>query len=132
PAALGNRIAQALVNSTLSDGANEINNYANPPGFAPVNPALTFDMPGTTMNDPNRWQPLHFLGNRIDQFGRPINEATQRNLTPFWGQVTPFAMTAADRSANGVYHDQGMPPGLNERPDHDQFKADALTMIRLS
>ena len=84
------------------------------------------------MNDPNRWQPLHFLGNRIDQFGRPINESTQRNLTPFWGRVTPFAMTAADRSANGVYHDQGMPPGLNTRPNEDKFKADALTMIRLS
>ena len=64
------------------------------------------------MNDPNRWQPLHFLGGRIDQFGRPINESTQRHLTPFWGQVTPFAMTAADRSANGVYHDQGPPRQL--------------------
>ena len=84
------------------------------------------------MNDPNRWQPLHFLGNRIDQFGRPINESTQRHLTPFWGQVTPFAMTAADRSPNGVYHDQGMPPGLNDRPNEAKFKEDALTLIRLS
>ena len=97
-----------------------------------MNPPLTFEHPGTQMNDPNRWQPLHFLGNRIDQFGRPINESTQRHLTPFWGQVTPFAMTAADRSANGVYHDQGMPPGLNDRPNEAKFKDDALTMIRLS
>ena len=84
------------------------------------------------MNDPNRWQPLHFLGNRIDQFGRPITESTQRHLTPFWGQVAPFAMTAADRSPNGVYHDQGMPPGLNDRPNEAKFKEDALTLIRLS
>ena len=114
------------------DGANEINKYANPPGFDPVNPPLTFELPGTTMNDPNRWQPLHFLGQRIDQNGQPINESTQKHLTPYWGQVTPFAMTAADRSANGVYHDQGMPPGLNERPNSNQFKQDALTLIRLS
>lgn len=132
PAALGNRVAQAVINHALVDGSNETGNYASPPGFAPVNPPLTFELPGAPMNDPNRWQPLHFLGNRIDQFGRPINESTQRHLTPFWGQVTPFAMTADDRSANGVYHDQGMPPGLNTRPNEDKFKADALVMIRLS
>ncbi|MGD9631852.1 MAG: vanadium-dependent haloperoxidase [Pirellulales bacterium] len=132
PAAVGNRVAQAVINQALADGSNETGNYANPPGFTPVNPPLTFELPGAPMNDPNRWQPLHFLGNRIDQFGRPINEATQKNLTPFWGQVAPFAMTAADRSANGVYHDQGMPPGLNTRPNEDKFKADAITMIRLS
>jgi hypothetical protein len=132
PAALGNRVAQAVINQSLADGANETGNYASPPGFTPVNPPLTFELPGAPMNDPNRWQPLHFLGNRIDQFGRPINESTQRNLTPFWGRVSPFAMTAADRSANGVYHDQGTPPGLNTRPNEDRFKADALMMIRLS
>jgi hypothetical protein len=132
PAALGNRVAHSVINFGLNDGANEVNKYANPPGFGPVNPPLTFENPGTTMNDPNRWQPLHFLGGRIDQFGRPINEATQKNLTPFWGQVTPFAMTATDRSVNGVYHDQGTPPGLNELPNPDRFKQDALQLIRLS
>jgi len=84
------------------------------------------------MNDPNRWQPLQFLSGRIDQFGGPINEATQRHLTPFWGSVTPFAMTPADISPNGVYHDQGTPPGLNNRPNEDKFKQDALMLIRLS
>jgi hypothetical protein len=131
PAALGNRVAQSIISQSLTDGANETNNYANPPGFDSVNPPLTFEHPGTQMNDPNRWQALHFLGNRIDQFGRPINESTQRHLTPFWGQVTPFAITAADRSPNGVYHDQGLPPGL-DRPTEAQFKVDALTLIRLS
>lgn len=132
PAAVGNRIAQSVINAALADGANEAGNYANPPGmFLPVNEPLTFENPGTVMVDPNRWQPLHFLGGRIDQFGRPINESTQRHLSPYWGQVTPFAMTEADRSANGVYHDQGLPPGLN-RPDEAQFKNDALMMVRLS
>lgn len=133
PAALGNRIAQSVISHGLADGANEMGNYATPAGmFAPVNPPLNFEDPGTTMVDPNRWQPLHFLGGRIDQFGRPINEATQRHLTPFWGEVTPFAMTAADLSSAGVYHDQGMPPGLNNRPNEDKFKADAIMLIRLS
>jgi hypothetical protein len=133
PAALGNRIAQSIISQGLTDGSNESGVYATSPGmFAPVNPPMTFENPGTTMNDPNHWQPLHFLGGRIDQFGRPINEATQKHLTPFWGQVTPFAMTAADRSVNGVYHDQGTPPGLNDRPNEAKFKSDALMLIRLS
>lgn len=132
PAALGNRIAQSVINHGLADGSNEVGRYATPVGqFVPVNPPLTFENPGTVMSDPNRWQPLHFLGNRIDQFGTPIFESTQRHLTPFWGAVTPFAMSSADRSANGVYHDQGLPPGLN-LPSESQFKSDALEVIRLS
>lgn len=132
PAAVGNRIAQAVIQHGLADGANESNRYANPAGqFVPVNPSLTFEDPGTVMIDPNRWQPLHFKGNRVDQFGTPIFESTQRQLTPFWGAVTPFAMTVADRSSNGVYHDQGLPPGIG-RPDVAQFKFDALTVLRLS
>lgn len=132
PAALGNRIAQTVINRALADGANEAGNYASPPGmYLPVNAPMTFENPGTVMVDPNRWQPLHFLGGRIDQFGRPINESTQRHLTPFWGDVASFALTPADRSSNGVYHDQGLPPGLN-RPDEAKFKDDALMMIRLS
>lgn len=132
PAALGNRIAQALINHGLNDGANEVGNYATPAGrYVPVNPELTFEYPGTTMNDPNRWQPLHFLSGRIDQFGRPINEATQVSLTPFWGDVSPFAMTAADRSANGIYHDMGAPPQIGGVGDA-QMKQNALAMIRYS
>ena len=131
PAAVGNRVAQTVIAHALADGAREGTNYNNPPGFEPVNAPLTFDNPGTVMADPNRWQPLHFLGGRIDQFGRPISEATQRHLTPFWGQVTPFAMTPADRSANGVYHDQGPPPQLGTATA-DQFKLEALELIRCS
>ncbi len=133
PAALGNRIAQSVIAHFMADGANEAGNYANPPGeFLPVNPPLTFDNSGTQASDPNRWQPLHFVGGRIDQFGRPINEGTQRSLTPFWGEVTPFAMTAADRSANGVYHDQGPPSQLGSAFTDAAFKQDALEMIRYS
>jgi hypothetical protein len=132
PAALGNRVAQTVINYGLADGANEANNYASIPPYAPVNQPLTFDLPGTTMNDPNRWQQLHFLGGRIDQFGRPINEATQGNLSPRWGNVKPFGMTAADRSASGVYHDQGAPRQLGGPTDAEFKQIDALGVIRLS
>lgn len=132
PAAIGNRVAQAVIAQGLTDGSNEVGNYRPPAGYTPVNAPLTFELPGAGAADPNRWQPLHFLGNQIDQFGRPISESTQRNLTPFWGEVTPFAMTDQDRSTNGVYHDQGLPPGLPGRPDTPRFQAEALELIRLS
>jgi hypothetical protein len=134
PAALGNRVAQSVINHGLADGAREAQNYVTQAGqFVPVNERLTFDLPGNpTMTDPNRWQPLHFLGGRIDQFGRPINEATQRHLTPFWGAVTPFAITAADRSPNGVYHDQGTPRQLGGPTDAAFKQRDALEFLRLS
>jgi hypothetical protein len=133
PAALGNRVAQSVIGHGLVDGAREAQNYALPAGqFVPVNPPLTFDLPGTTMNDPNRWQQLHFLGGRIDQFGRPINESTQRNLTPFWGDVTPFGITAADRSPHGVYHDQGTPRQLGGPTDAAFKQRDALEFLRIS
>jgi hypothetical protein len=132
PAALGNRIAQSVINYGLSDGSNEINKYATPNGqYVPVNQPLTFDNPGTVMSDPNRWQPLHFLGNRIDQFGNAVLESTQKSLTPYWGDVKPFAMTSAERSANGVYLDQGPQPQLGGVGDA-AFKQAALGVIRLS
>jgi hypothetical protein len=132
PAALGNRIAQTVINYGLSDGSNEIGKYATPAGqYLPVNQPLTFDNPGTVMTDPNRWQPLHFLGNRIDQFGTVVLESTQKSLTPFWGNVKTFAMTSAERSANGVYLDQGRQPQLGGVGDA-AFKQAALGVIRLS
>jgi hypothetical protein len=123
-----------VINYGLADGSNEANRYATPAGqFAPVNQPLTFDLPGNpTMVDKNRWQPLHFLGGRIDQFGRPINEATQVHLTPFWGAVTPFGMTAADRSPNGVYHDQGPPRRLGGATDAQFKQREALEFLRIS
>ncbi len=45
PAALGNRIAQTVINHALADGANEANNYANPPGWEPVNETLIVELP---------------------------------------------------------------------------------------
>jgi hypothetical protein len=132
PAALGNRIAQTVINYGLGDGSNEANKYAAPAGqYVPVNPPLTFDNPGTVMNDPNRWQPLHFLGNRIDQFGHAILESTQKSLTPFWGNVKPFSLTSSERSANGVYLDQGPPPQLGGVGDA-AFKQGVLSVIRMS
>ncbi len=130
PAALGNRIAQSVIAHGLADGANEPANYAIPAGmYQTVNPPLVFDQPGIVMNDPNRWQPLQFLRERRDQFGQVITQQVQGFLSPYWGEVSPFAITPDDRSANGVYHDQGAPPQLGGVGDA-RFREDVVDVIR--
>jgi hypothetical protein len=57
PAAVGNRIAAAVLAFGASDGANEASDYADPT-YTPVNEPLIVKLAGATMVDPNRWQPL--------------------------------------------------------------------------
>lgn len=128
-AALGNRIAAAVINFGLSDGANEPNNYADVSGYAPVNEPMAFDNPGTTQADPNRWQPLTFLRERQDQFGTTIFEQTQEFLSPYWGEVTPFALPA--KAAGEVYLDVGAPPQLGGVGD-TEFRNSVNEVIRYS
>ncbi|HVS13615.1 MAG TPA: vanadium-dependent haloperoxidase [Thermoanaerobaculia bacterium] len=118
PAALGNRIAQTWIDYGLSDGANEENDYANR-FYQPVNPPLTVtDFGNSTLVDPNRWQPLE-LDVFIDQGGNVLDSRTPDFLSPEWGQVKPFALSADDLTIyqrDGyeywVYHDPGPPPLL--------------------
>jgi len=118
PAALGNYIGSCFINFGRRDGSNEENEYENR-HYEPVNSSLIPAMPGNPdLTDPNRWQPLT-LEVFIDQSGNPIPGSTPAFLGPEWGQVFPFALTAADRtifSRNGnpfwVYHDPGPPPYL--------------------
>ncbi|HMQ49082.1 MAG TPA: MopE-related protein [Saprospiraceae bacterium] len=119
PAALGNYIAQCMINFGLQDGANELGNYQNQ-YYQPVNTPLIMDLPGNPdILDFNRWQPLT-LEIFIDQSGNVIPGATPPFLSPEWGNVTPFALTEEDRTVymrDGheylVYHDPGLPPLLD-------------------
>lgn len=105
-AALGNRIAASVIAAGLADGANEDINYADPT-YAPVNEPLVVKLPGTTMIDPNRWQPLA-LDVMIGQNGIPIPGKVQIFVGPQWGNVTPFALTRP--SPQDGYLDPGPPP----------------------
>ncbi|MBI1826689.1 MAG: vanadium-dependent haloperoxidase [Planctomycetes bacterium] len=120
PAAVGNRIAQAVIEFGLNDNSNEANSYANR-HYIPVNPPLVVALPGDpNIIDPNRWQPLA-LNFFVDQGGNVILGGYPPALTPEWGQVTPFAMTPDDLNIYHndsqsydywVYHDPGPPPLL--------------------
>ena len=123
PAALGNRIAQTIIDGSLEDGSNELNDYVNR-WYLPVNDPLQPDRPGNPfISDPNRWQPLA-LEVFMDQAGRITATGTPEFLGPEWGAVTPFSLTDKDLSVHErggfeyrVYHDPGAPPYLGGERD---------------
>jgi len=127
PAAVGNRIGAAMIAFGETDGANEDNNYADPT-YTPVNDPMIVKLPGTSMSDPNHWQPLA-LDVIITQNGIPLPDKVQSNIGARWNGVTPFALTRAN--PNDVYIDPGPPPRLGTATDAD-FKQSAVRVIELS
>ena len=74
PAAVGNRVAAAVLAFAASDQSNESSDYLDPT-YAPANAPLILDLAGTTMNDPNRWQPLAAGGSRW-----PLKSVSRRTV----------------------------------------------------
>jgi hypothetical protein len=127
PVALGNRIAGAVIDHGLGDRSNETTNYRDLT-YEPANEPLVVKMPGITMQDPNRWQPLA-LDIMIGQNGVPLPGKVQVHVGSHWGGVTPFALA---RSAPGaIYHDPGPPPQLGGEGDAE-FKANIVEVLRLA
>nr|WP_321224906.1 FG-GAP-like repeat-containing protein [uncultured Psychroserpens sp.] len=118
-AALGNFVAQSIITYGNSDGSRELDAFTNE-YYAPVNSSLGPAIPTVDlMFDPNRWQPLS-LDTFIDQSGNLISGSTIEFLSPEWGNVYPFAMSANDqvtysREGNSfkVFNDPSDPPYLN-------------------
>jgi hypothetical protein len=128
PAALGNRVAAAVIDFGMTDGANEANDYADDTGYFPVNAPMIVELPGTEMADPNRWQPLA-LEFFVTQNGIPLPIDVQEFISPNWDGVTPFALV---RSGPGIpYVDPGLPPQLGGQGDAE-FKDAVLDVIRYS
>src|SRR5204862_3023769 len=83
PSGIGNVCAQALLNYRHADGSNQLGDlhpgaYSDYTGYVPVNTA-------DTLNDANKWQPLR-VGSSVQQF-----------VTPQWGRVVPFALSAGSQ-----------------------------------
>jgi len=118
PAALGNYIADNLIQFGLGDGSNEQADYSNQ-YYVPVNDPLDMTLPGNpSIDDPNRWQPLE-LPEFIDQGGNPFT-FTPPFQSPEWGNVVPFALADSvktvytrDGDEYIVYHDPSPPPKID-------------------
>ena len=131
PAALGNFIAQTVIDFGKQDGATELQGYANA-YYETSNPPLITNQAGVsdTIN-PNRWQPLSFE-TFIDQSGNLIEGTTPDFLSPEWGNVTPFSLSESTKKTyqrNGdtyhVFHDPDRPPYLDtlqNTAESEQYK----------
>ena len=128
PAAIGNRIAAAVLAAGLVDGSNEANNYADTSGYVARNNPLRIDFPGTVMAEPNFWQPLAF-DVLITQNGIPLEETTQTFLGVNWREVTPFSLHKP--TPNTIALDPGGPPQLGTATDQ-AFKNQAVEVVAFS
>jgi hypothetical protein len=126
PAALGNRIAAAVIAYGKDDGSLEQQRYVDTT-YKPANPPLVVATTDAAMVDPNRWQPLA-LAQIVAQNGLPIPGNVQRFVGPQWGHVRAFAL---DPAPDGVPIDPGPPPHLGDATD-EEFKQAALHVIRFS
>ncbi len=101
PDGIGNVACQGVLNFRHEDGSNQLGDepggtpgvpYSDYTGYVCVNKPMDlrapFD-PGTVVN-PNRWQQLTY----VDKSG---NVVTPNFIGPFWGLVTPFAMSSGDQ-----------------------------------
>ncbi len=134
PAALGNRIAAAVIAYGQTDGSNEGVGlcYPDDTGYAPINPELIFKLPGVgPLVDPNHWQPLAF-DFFVTQNGIPIGQSIQRFVGAGWGDVKPFALGPEDVDAGtGLHLDPGPQPRLDGAGDA-VVKDAMVELIRLS
>ncbi len=129
PAALGNRIAQAVIEGGRDDGSLEERRYIDSE-YRPVNPPMVVAEPGAQMRDPNRWQPLA-LAQLVAQNGLPIPGSVQRFVGPHWGHVEAFALPGSGE--DGLPIDPGPPPLLGDDPaSEDAFKQAAVEVLRAS
>jgi hypothetical protein len=80
------------------------------------------------MADPNAWQPLA-LDRQLSQNGLPIPGKVQTFIGPTWGWVTPFALPSSE---SGTPIDPGPPPLLHDPETDDEFKQQAVELIRYS
>jgi hypothetical protein len=126
PAAVGNRIAQAVLDYGKTDGSNESGGYADPT-YASVNPPLVVSTPGITLADPNRWQPLQ-IEHMISQNGIPVTNGVQQAVGPHWGHVAPFALPAGGSSGTPI--DPGPPPRLGDPITDAIYRSQAVEVLR--
>lgn len=141
PAALGNYVAQCILQLGGQDEVNEENNYIDP-NYRPVNEPLEIMSPGPAkVTDPNHWQPLK-LNRAIGPDGYPVLECrclgrpfsslldsvdekghrrftgTQSFQGSDWGRVKPFALNRQDLK---VYSHEGRTSQLYYDPGIDFF-----------
>lgn len=121
PAALGNRIAAAVIAFGRRDGSLEELRYSDPDYRSPNAPLVVADGLAE-MRDPSRWQPLA-LDRLVAQNGVPVPGRVQRFVGSQWGRVRSFALPPG---RDGLPADPGPAPRYGER----RFAVEAIDVLR--
>ena len=137
PAAVGNRIAAAIINYGAGDGANESTapGYTDDTGYSSVNSPLILSTNDTASQYPNgwsnlnRWQPLAF-NVAFTQNGQ-IAAKVQKFVSPQWGRVKGFGLYSFDQTTEGLFFDPGAPPKLDGTGDL-AYKNNAVEVLEYS
>jgi uncharacterized protein DUF6851 len=127
PAALGNRIAAAVIEYGKNDRAREAEGYADP-SYQALNDPLKTWRHGAQMDFPNHWQAIHLPPGAQTQGGAPAPSGPQKFVGAGWGFVKPFAMPSSN---DGVPIDPGPPPLLGGAGD-DELKDELVALIGYS
>lgn len=145
PAAVGNRIAQAVLVYAANDHAYEGPTlcYPDDSGYFSLNPPLVFELSGTDVVNPNHWQPLAF-DYLVLQNGIVIGFALQQFVGVAWADTLSFAIPpvpAGDEpdpvdcttgvGALSPIFDPGCPPQLGGAGD-EMLKDAVVQLIRYS
>lgn len=106
PSGIGNVACAKVLAFRHHDGSNQLGDlggsgpYTDYTGYAAVNTP-------STISDPNTWQPLLI----------PATNVTQKYIAPFWGKVTPFAITSSAQylpSVGPATYTPGAPLATNQ------------------
>ena len=127
PAALGNRVAATALAYTASDGWDDTDGFQGGT-YAARNEPLAVKESGTTMGEPNYWQPLLF--EEAFTQNQQTTDLIQSFLGPHWGAVRPFALASLDPGQD-LHLDPGPPPVLGGASD-EAFKAGNVAVIGYS
>ena len=131
PAGVGNSVYAKVSAFFLNDGARQTNAYADYPtnqgGYVPVNQPLVTGLPGTTVTNVNRWQPLA-ITNAVDQNGFPAGPI-QQFVGAQWLGVRPFCLGRTNAALPWV--NPGRQPLLNGA-GNAQFRNEVVDVIRRS
>ena len=134
PAAIGNRIAQTILNGTINDGSNEANGYVDNTGYSTTNAPMIVDHPSVTgpngpqLADPNRWQPL-YLDSSLTQNGL-LGTNLQEYVGPHWGNVDTFAMGKNSNPQPNSWSD--IDPGPPPQFGSAEYRDNTVDLIRYS
>lgn len=120
PEALGNYIAEQIIQYGLNDGSREEDRHESSNYYA-KNSNLQPGIPGIeSLKSPNHWQPI-YINNYIRKKGydktlkdwnQLLIEGNVDFLTPFWGEVQSFALLSESKEGT-VHFDPGPPPYIN-------------------